>query len=182
MDAELPFHSEHDEAEGGSTRPSALHRRSEQSLGLMKTSWMTAMKRKRVVVADDLATVRGEVATLLRDSFEVVGTFSDGRAALEGVIALEPDLVVLDISMPEMSGIEVAQELMRRAHEIGVVFLTVHEDVDILKTCQAAGGLGYVIKLHMNSDLVPAMNEALAGRRFTSRFQTQQGAHFPERE
>ena len=139
----------------------------------MNDSCTTPIKRKRVVVADDLATVRGEVATLLRESFEVVGTFSDGRAALEGVIALEPDLVVLDISMPEMSGIEVAEELTRRAHEIRVVFLTVHEDLEILKTCQAAGGLGYVIKLHMNSDLVPAMNEALAGRTFTSRFQSQ---------
>jgi len=124
-------------------------------------------------VADDLATVLGEAAGLLRESFEVVGMFSDGRAALEGVIALEPDLVVLDISMPEMTGIEVAEELTRRAHKIRVIFLTVHEDMDILKTCQAAGGLGYVIKLHMNSDLVPAMNEALAGRTFTSRFQSQ---------
>ena len=124
-------------------------------------------------MADDLATVLGEAAGLLRESFEVVGMFSDGRAALEGVIALEPDLVVLDISMPEMTGIEVAEELTRRAHKIRVIFLTVHEDMDILKTCQAAGGLGYVIKLHMNSDLVPAMNEALAGRTFTSRFQSQ---------
>src|SRR5271156_7247946 len=148
----------------------------------MNNSWMTPIKRKRVVVADDLATVLGEAAGLLRESFEVVGMFSDGRAALEGVIALEPDLVVLDISMPEMTGIEVAEELTRRAHKIRVIFLTVHEDMDILKTCQAAGGLGYVIKLHMNSDLVPAMNEALAGRTFTSRFQTQQRAHHSERE
>jgi DNA-binding NarL/FixJ family response regulator len=161
-------------------RLSTLHRRSKQSLGLMNNAEMTPMKRKRVVVADDLATVRGEVTALLRESFDVVGMFSDGRAALEGAIALEPDLVVLDISMPELSGIEVATELTRRAHKIRVVFLTVHEDMEILKTCQAAGGLGYVIKLRMNRDLVPAMNEALAGRTFTSRFQTQQGAHYPE--
>ena len=77
----------------------------------MNNTSMTAMKRKRVVVADDLPTVRGEVMALLRESVEVVGVFSDGRAALEGAIALEPDLVVLDISMPEMSGIEVAERL-----------------------------------------------------------------------
>jgi DNA-binding NarL/FixJ family response regulator len=139
----------------------------------MNNALMIPMKRKRVVVADDLATVRREVTALLRESFEVVGSFSDGRAALEGVIALEPDLVVLDISMPELTGIEVAEELTRRVQKIKVVFLTVHEDMEILKTCQGAGGLGYVIKLHMNSDLVPAMNEALAGRKFTSRFQSQ---------
>jgi DNA-binding NarL/FixJ family response regulator len=138
----------------------------------MNDSCSTPVKRKRVVVADDLATVLGEVTGLLRGSFEVVGMFSDGRAALEGAIALAPDLVVLDISMPEMTGIEVAEELTRRGHNIRVVFLTVHEDLEILKTCQAAGGLGYVIKLHMNSDLVRAMNEALAGRTFTSRFQS----------
>jgi DNA-binding NarL/FixJ family response regulator len=158
-------------------RLATLHRRSKQSLDLMNSAWMTPMKRIRVVVADDLATVRGEVTELLRESFDVVGMFSDGRAALEGVIALEPDLVVLDISMPEMSGIEVAEELARQSDTTRVVFLTVHEDMEILKTCQAARGLGYVIKLHMNSDLVLAMNEALAGRTFTSRFQTQQGAH-----
>jgi DNA-binding NarL/FixJ family response regulator len=162
-------------------RLSTSHRRAKQRLDLMNNAWMTPMKRNRLVVADDLATVLGEVTALLRESFEVVGMFSDGRAALEGVIALEPDLVVLDISMPEMSGIEVAEELTRRAQKTRIVFLTVHEDMDILKTCQAAGGLGYVIKLHMNSDLVPAINEALAGRTFTSRFQKQQGAQQPKR-
>ena len=96
-----------------------------------------------------------------------------GSSCLDTVREHKPDLVLLDVSMPEMSGIEVAEELTRRAQEIRVVFLTVHEDLEILKTCQAAGGLGYVIKLHMNSDLVPAMNEALAGRTFTSRFQSQ---------
>jgi DNA-binding NarL/FixJ family response regulator len=133
------------------------------------------MNRTRVVVADDLASVLTTVAALLRESFDVVGLVSDGRAALEATLRLEPDLVVLDISMPAMSGIEVAQELKKRGNKTKIVFLTVHEDADILKTCRAAGGLGYVIKVLMDADLILAMNEALAGHIFTSHFSSQQG-------
>jgi DNA-binding NarL/FixJ family response regulator len=132
------------------------------------------MTRKRVLVADDLAPVLSIAAALLRESFDVVGTVSDGGAALEATLKLKPDLVVLDISMPVMSGIEVAEELKRQGNKAKVVFLTVHEDRDILKTCRAAGGLGYVIKVLMDTDLIPAMNEALVGHMFTSHFPSQQ--------
>jgi DNA-binding NarL/FixJ family response regulator len=132
------------------------------------------MTRKRVLVADDLAPVLSTVAALLRESFDVVGAVSDGRAALEATLKLEPDLVVLDISMPVMSGIEVAEELTRQGSKAKIVFLTVHEDQDILNTCRAAGGLGYVIKVLMDTDLMPAMNEALAGHTFTSCFPSQE--------
>jgi DNA-binding NarL/FixJ family response regulator len=138
------------------------------------------MKRARVVVADDLAAVLNTVGALLRESFNVVGVASDGQTALETTLKLDPDLLVLDISMPGISGIEVARELQKKGHEARIVFLTVHEDLDILKTCQAAGGLGYVIKAIMDTDLIPAMNEALAGRMFTSRFSSQQGARLEE--
>ena len=128
------------------------------------------MTLKRVLVADDIASVLSAVAGLLRDSFEVVGLVSDGRAALEESLKLEPDLVVLDISMPEMSGIEVARELKKHHIKARIVFLTVHKDSDILATSLTAGGLGYVLKVRMDTDLIPAMNAALAGRVFVSRF------------
>jgi DNA-binding NarL/FixJ family response regulator len=133
------------------------------------------MTRKRVLVADDLAPVLSTAAALLRESFDVVGTVSDGGAALEATLKLKPDLVVLDISMPVMSGIEVAEELKRQGNKAKVVFLTIHEDHDMVKTCRAAGGLGYVIKVLMDSDLIPAMNDALAGHIFTSHFPSQEG-------
>jgi DNA-binding NarL/FixJ family response regulator len=138
------------------------------------------MTRARVVLADDLAPVLSAVAAMLRESFDVVGTASDGQAALDTTLKLDPDLLVLDISMPGISGIEVARELKRKSHEARIVFLTVHEDPDILKACQAAGGLGYVIKAIMDTDLIPAMNEAMAGRIFTSRFSSQEGARQEE--
>jgi len=132
------------------------------------------MTGRRVVLADDLTPVLVAVAKLLQESFEIVGMASDGQTALDATLALEPDLVVLDISMPGMSGIEVARELKRRGHKAKIVFLTVHEDSDILATCIAAGGVGYVVKVLMETDLIPAMNDALAGRGFVSRFSSQQ--------
>src|SRR5208283_4000742 len=128
------------------------------------------MTGKRVVLADDLTPVLSTVAKLLNGSFEIVGMVSDGVSALEAILTLDPDVAVLDISMPGMSGIEVARELKKRGSTTKIVFLTVHEDPDILATCLAAGGLGYVVKVLMDTDLIPAMNEALADRVFVSRF------------
>jgi len=130
------------------------------------------MDRPRVLVADDLATVLTAVSALLRDSFDVVSVASDGRAALEQTLKLQPDVVVLDISMPCLSGIEVARELKKHGNQAKIVFLTVHEDSDILATCLSAGGLAYVLKVLMDSDLIPAINEALEGRVFVSRLTT----------
>jgi DNA-binding NarL/FixJ family response regulator len=124
-------------------------------------------------VAEDLSPVLTTVVALLRESFDIVGAVSDGQAALQETLKLNPDVVVLDISMPLMSGIEVAQELKKAGNKARIVFLTVHEDTDILNTCHAAGGLGYVVKLLMETDLLPAINEALAGHMFTSNFPSQ---------
>jgi two-component system response regulator DegU len=132
------------------------------------------MTGRRVVLADDLAPVLSAVTKLLGGSFQIVGTASDGNGALDATLKLEPDLLVLDISMPGMSGIEVARELKKRGHNAKIVFLTVHEDSDILATCLAVGGLGYVAKVLMDTDLIPAMNEALLGHPFVSRFSSQQ--------
>jgi len=127
---------------------------------------------RRVVLADDLASVLNTVAKLLDSSFEIVGMASDGNNALKLILTQKPDVAVLDISMPGMSGIEVARELKSRGARVKIVFLTVHEDQDILATCLAAGGLGYVVKVLMETDLIPAIHEALADRVFVSRFPT----------
>jgi DNA-binding NarL/FixJ family response regulator len=132
------------------------------------------MTRSRVLLADDLAQVLSAVAALLKEKFEIVALVTDGQAAFDSTLALAPDLVVLDISMPGLSGIEVARELKRRGNKAKIVFLTVHEDADILAACLAAGGLGYVVKVLMETDLIPAMNEALADRPFVSRFSSPQ--------
>jgi two-component system response regulator DesR len=79
-------------------------------------------------------------------------------------------LIVLDISMPGMTGIEVARKLHELGHKTKIVFLTLYEAPEILAACLAAGALGYVTKILMHTDLIPAIHEALAGRVFVSRF------------
>ena len=128
------------------------------------------MRLSRVVLADDVAQVLSAVSALLKEKFEIVAMVTNGQAAFDATLALTPDLVVLDISMPGLSGIDVARELKKRGNRAKIVFLTVHEDADILATCFAVGGLGYVVKLLMHTDLVPAINDALADRPFVSRF------------
>jgi CheY-like chemotaxis protein len=128
------------------------------------------MSRRRVLVADDLLPVQAAVVNLLEDSFDIVATVCDGASALEAWSRLKPDLAVLDISMPGMSGIEVATELKRRGERVPIVFLTVHEDTDILNACHTAGGLGYVVKARMDADLLRAIEAAMHGQEFTSRF------------
>jgi DNA-binding NarL/FixJ family response regulator len=128
------------------------------------------MTLKRVLVADDFAPVLNAVSALFLKSFDVVCLTSDGNSALEGVLKHEPDIAVLDISMPGMSGFEVAREVKRRGNKAKIVFLTSHQDPDILASCLEAGGVGYVVKMFMATDLIPAMNAALASSLFVSRF------------
>jgi len=128
------------------------------------------MALSRVILADDVAQVLSAVSALLKEKFEIVAMVTDGQAAFDATLALAPDIVVLDISMPGLSGIDVARELKKCGNRAKIVFLTVHEDADILATCLAVGGLGYVVKVLMETDLVDAMYDALADRPFVSRF------------
>ena len=108
------------------------------------------------------------VARLLEREYEVVATVVDGAAALEAVAALKPDVVVLDISMPVLTGIEVAQRLKASGSTARIVFLTVEEDPDIVGESLTAGGSAFVTKLRMMIDLRLAISEAVAGREFIS--------------
>lgn len=128
----------------------------------------TKVKRTRLMVADDHQTVLDTVAAMLAPEFEIVGTAQDGGALLEAVVRLDPDLVVLDISMPVYNGLEVARRLRRRGSRAKVVFLTVHDDEDFVHEALAAGATAYVIKASMAVDLTRAIHEALAGRTFIS--------------
>src|SRR5580698_4063448 len=123
-----------------------------------------------VLIADDHFTVLESVVPMLKPFFNVVGTASDGKAAVEAENRLHPDVVVLDISMPVMSGLDAATQMRKHGSKTRIVFLTVHEDTDILAAAKAAGGKGYVVKARLGSDLIPAINEVLSGRDFVSQF------------
>ncbi len=99
---------------------------------------------------------------------KVVKTFQCGQAVLDELPALNPDLLILDISMPGLNGIDVAMRLMAQDREMRIVFVTVHDDPDYLRSALATGALGYIVKARLATDLIPALRNALAGRRFVS--------------
>ena len=124
------------------------------------------MAGARILVADDHEEVRNLIVRLLRRQFDVLAAVGDGPTFLEAVDRLKPDVCVLDISMPNMSGIEVAQRIKERDAKIRIVFLTLHEDADFQTAAFATGAEGYVTKARMDGDLLFAVSEVLAGRRF----------------
>jgi DNA-binding NarL/FixJ family response regulator len=129
---------------------------------------MTATDHPRVLLVDDSEVMlERATATLSRDC-EVIGAVKDGPSALEAARRLKPDVIVLDISMPGMNGLEVAGRLRRAGSTVPIVFLTIHDDDELVEATQAAGGIGYVVKTLLPSDLVVAVNEACAGRRYVS--------------
>ena len=126
------------------------------------------MGRIRVFLADDHEAMRERVAKILGTECDIVGTATDGRETVDGVTKLKPDVLVLDITMHEFSGIEVARRLKEDGVGSSIVFLTVHEDPEFAKEALEIGALGYVIKPSMASDLMVAVKEAYAGRSFVS--------------
>ena len=129
---------------------------------------MTAVDHPRVLLVDDSDVILERATTTLAHECEIIGAVKDGQAALAAVGALRPDVIVLDISMPGMSGLEVAGRLRRAGSTVPIVFLTIHDDDELVLATQAAGGIGYVVKTLLSSDLVIAVNEACAGRRYVS--------------
>ncbi len=122
------------------------------------------MDRTRVLLADDHEAMLDRVARLLATECNVVGTVTDGQQALDAARELKPDVLVLDISMPVMTGIETARRLKEAGFETRIVFLTVHDDPDFAREALEVGALGYVIKQRIASDLVAAIKKAHAGR------------------
>jgi len=121
----------------------------------------------RVLLADDHDAMLQRALSLLRN-FQVVGTANNGRDLVAEALRLEPNVIVLDITMPIMTGIEAAHELREAGSTAKLVFLTVHEQPAFLHACFAEGALGYVTKSHLGTDLIPAINEALSGHHFIS--------------
>jgi DNA-binding NarL/FixJ family response regulator len=126
------------------------------------------VERTRVLLVDDNQAVLSRVASVLEPACAVVGQVQDGAAALDVSARLQPDVIVLDISMPGMSGLEVAARLREAGSTAAVVFLTVHDDAEVAGAAQAAGGIGYVVKRRLGTDLAHAVSEARARRPFVS--------------
>jgi len=121
-------------------------------------------------VADDQQAVLEAISRLLDGKFDVVAAVQDGECAVEAVSRLNPDLLLLDISMPVLSGIEAAArlKLSQTPCRAKLIFVTVHEDTDYVEAAFAVGARGYVLKQRLAVDLLPAIREVLKGGTFIS--------------
>ena len=124
--------------------------------------------RLRVLLADDHPLLLERVTVLLQSTFEVVGVARDGLEMVDKAMRLSPDIIVADISMPELDGIQAAHRLQQMGAKVPIVFLTIHECPQFVEACLAEGALGFVLKSQMRADLIPAINAALSGQCFVS--------------
>ena len=124
--------------------------------------------RASLLLADDHAEFLAAVVRHLEPHFEILRTVGDGRMVIAEAARLVPDLIVLDISMPLMNGIEAARQLKVAGSAAKIVFLTVHADLDYVRAALGSGALGYVLKSELASDLLPCLREVLLDRSFVS--------------
>ena len=126
-------------------------------------------ERSRVVIADDDAAILDWIGSLLELRFDVVGRAVNGRELVEAVGTLLPSVVVTDITMPEMDGLEACRLITSKYFGVKVVVISVHNDPVIIQAAFEAGASGYVWKLTGHDELIPAIENVLAGRSFLSR-------------
>jgi DNA-binding NarL/FixJ family response regulator len=126
------------------------------------------MKRPRVLLADDHRMVAEGLKGLLSAEFELVGLVEDGRALVETARRLRPDVIVADITMPHLNGIDALVELKQRDKQVRVVFLTMHPEVAYARRALEAGASGYVLKHSAPAELVVAIRAALDGKTYVT--------------
>ena len=127
------------------------------------------MNKIRVVLADDHPEVIAKIRGILGREFEIVLVAENGDQAVSAVLELDPDVIVTDISMPFLNGLEAAKKIQKVNHHTKIIFLTIHEDPDFLAAAFKAGASGYVTKPRLCLDLILAIHEVLKGRTFVSK-------------
>ncbi len=126
------------------------------------------MSPLRVLLADDNETVLQSVQRILEAEFEIVGVVKDGQSLVGAAQKLKPDVMIVDVFMPGMSGIEAAKQLKKRHVKGRIIFLTVLRNPSLADEARTIGAMGYVLKSSADRDLVLAIQEAVAGRFFLS--------------
>lgn len=133
-----------------------------------RARWAGQLEKVSVLLADDHPHFPVVVENLLKPGFRVALRVFDGQSMLEACSKLNPDIVITDISMPVLNGIEAVDRLRKSGSTAKVIFLTVHSDPDFIQACFATGASGYVLKTRIARDLLSAIREVLAGRTFIS--------------
>ena len=126
------------------------------------------MNRPRILLADDHRIVAEGLRGLLEPLFEIVGIVEDGRALLVAAEELRPDVIIADISMPLLNGIDAVRQIRKANKDIKVVFLTMNPDVIYAASALEAGALGYVLKHSAPSELITAIHSALKGKTYVT--------------
>jgi DNA-binding NarL/FixJ family response regulator len=156
-------------SEVGPSLPTGIARhRNEGSYLAPRAQRVAQLRKMRILLADDHRGLLEVTRGLLESTFDVVGCVEDGESLLEAAGKLQPDVIVTDISMPKLNGIEAANRLRKLGSSAKIVFLTVHADPDFVQAALKTGALAYVWKFRINTELLIAIEEALAGRIFVS--------------
>jgi len=127
---------------------------------------MIASHRPRVLLADDHLMVAEALKSLLTQEFDLVGVVEDGRALIEAAEKLQPDVIVADVTMPHLNGIDALVRLRQQGDQTPVVFLTMHRDVSFARRALDAGASGFVLKHSASAELVTAIRAALQGKTY----------------
>jgi len=126
------------------------------------------MSLPRIILADDHALFVEALRKLAAPHVEVVATVGDGRALLETAQALKPDVVVIDVGMPLLNGLDAGRELKKRLPNVKLIFLTMNEDPDLAVEAMKSGASGYLLKTSAGSELFSAIREALRGKSYVT--------------
>jgi DNA-binding NarL/FixJ family response regulator len=126
------------------------------------------VSRIRLLMADDHTLVLAGIRKLLEDDFDLVGAVEDGHALLRAAEQLRPDVILMDISMPLLNGIEACRQLLKTMPKARVIFLTMHTDVAYVEEALRAGGSGYLLKRSAASELTRAIHTVMRGKRYVT--------------
>jgi DNA-binding NarL/FixJ family response regulator len=129
---------------------------------------MSPSRRPRVLIADDHTLVAEACVKILEPEFEVIGTFADGQALLAAVPELKPDVIVLDVGMPLMNGLEAGKRIKKLLRAVRIVYLTMNTDVGIAAEAFRGGASGYLLKSSAAAELVTAVRDVLKGKQYVS--------------
>ena len=138
------------------------------------------MNKTRVLLADDHAVLVEGLRCLLAGEFELVGSVADGRALVEGARKLNPDVIVTDISMPLLNGLDAVRQLKREGVTSRIIFLTMHDEIQLAAEAFRAGASGYLLKQSAGEELITAIHEVINGRSYVTPLITDDASSFIE--
>lgn len=126
------------------------------------------MSRARLLIADDHALMLDGLRRLLRREFDVLGTFEDGRALVQGTLSHNPDVVILDISMPQLNGLDAGAQIHKALPGVRLIFMSMHTEPEFVRDAFRAGASAFVDKRAHGPELIQAVHEVMAGRTYIS--------------